>query len=96
MDVPTLFKNSRKLILDILEKHPVTRGNDLELILKVWEYQGLHLTPQQLYLIHKVYTPETIRRTRQKIQEEGYFPAPKIVQEQRSLLEDSYREEMRK
>jgi len=91
MNIPDLFRNSEALIKDILKDNPDTRGDDIELIIKVWERQGLVLTDGQKYLLRKVYSPETIRRTRQKIQEFGLYRPEDGKLNQRSFLDDEYR-----
>ena len=58
------------------------RDSDTDLILKVWYEQGLHLTHEQKEIIKtKCSKPETIRRIRQKLQEQGkYLASPRVDQ----------------
>jgi len=64
----------RKLVEMVLDRHPETRRDDRKLILAVWKCQGLSLTEAQIaYVTCYCTIPETIRRMRQKIQEEGHF-----------------------
>ncbi len=59
------------LIKKLLRDYPDTRNSDKELQWKIWEYQGAVInnciTKQNW--IYKAKLSETIRRTRQKIQE---------------------------
>ncbi len=57
------IKNAEPLIRKILSEFPETRNDDRELILKVWEAQGLKLSSYQAKLFKRVFSPETIRRT---------------------------------
>jgi hypothetical protein len=59
-----------------------TRNNDWDLILKVWHEEGLHLSYQQQdFLKTHCSKPETIRRLRQKFQEQGdYLPSEQVEQ----------------
>lgn len=64
----------RTLIEGIMEKFPALRANDKKLILVVWNQQGLELTQEQTsYILTCCANPETVRRLRQKIQEEGHL-----------------------
>ena len=72
------IKNVKNLVKDILIEHPRTRDNDKLLIFKVWGVQNPAINSNE-YLLYSfakefitgnTYTdPETIRRTRQKLQE---------------------------
>ena len=81
LSILTQIKNAESFVRMILKSNPETRGDDKKLILKVWEFQGLKLTPQQKIMFDKVMSPETIRRSRQKIQQIGFYrPIPEIYQ----------------
>lgn len=82
----------KKRVESILSNYPVTRNSDIELILRVWELEGVQLNPRVRAMIKECTAPETIRRVRQKFQEEGKYLASKKVEEQRSLLEIKHRE----
>lgn len=58
-----------------LQNNVALRNNDRLLILNIWRDEGLHLTPEQEQKFMKVSSAETIRRTRQKVQSDGYFLA---------------------
>ncbi len=68
---------------NILEMHPETRSSDKMLMMRVWETQGLYLSPAQQELFIKVTSPETITRIRRKLQEMGKYPATDKVKADR-------------
>ncbi len=84
--------NAENLVKQILAECPETRSNDKELIIKVWEAQGLYLSDEQLEIFKKCFSTETIRRTRQKLQEEGLYPATENIQNKRRKLEQQTRD----
>jgi len=75
---------------------PETKSSDRLLFLKVWDLQGLKLTPQQQTLfLQVVLSPETISRRRRKIQEEArerldkkYLPRPEVLEKRLGKQED--------
>jgi hypothetical protein len=72
------------LVEKLLNERPALRSNDKLLILEVWAYYGLNLTPDQEYRFLDMPSPETIRRIRQKLQEKGrYPPDPQIAKNRR-------------
>ena len=72
------------LVKQQLEEYPFTRNSDRHLILRVWAEQGLFLSPDQKELfLHQVSTPETIRRIRQKLQQQGLYPCDPEVDRRR-------------
>ena len=86
-----MFKNVEDLVLEILKKHPETRNNDKLLVIKVWKYQGLKLTEQQInFLLNKfTYNSESITRARRDIQSRGLYQPDLDSQKQRSLFQES-------
>lgn len=67
-----------------LSRDSDTRDSDRRLILDVWRDEGLVLTPtQEEMFLYKVSSPETIRRLRQKFQEQGLYLASKEVDDKR-------------
>lgn len=57
-----------------LSRYPETRNDNRFLILRIWDELGLDLTPEQWAKVPTLPQPETLRRTRAKIQnEEGRF-----------------------
>jgi hypothetical protein len=74
----------QKTVERVLSENTKTRDSDQLLILEVWQKQGLVLTLEQRYHFMSVANPESIRRTRQKLQQEGkYLPSPKIARERK-------------
>lgn len=49
------------------------RKDDRILLLEVWDRQGLHLNKDQKAMFMRVMSAETIRRSRQLIQEKGFY-----------------------
>ncbi len=74
----------------------VLRGNDRLLQLSIWRDEGLILTPEQERKFMSITAPETIRRTRQKVQEDGHFPAATNVREARKENEYQVKNEVMK
>lgn len=73
----------KDVVKRILSEIPETRDSDKLLILYVWQAQGLVFTPEQIQAYKKVASSETIRRIRQKFQEEGLYRASDDVEEAR-------------
>lgn len=78
---------TKETVENVLQKQPETRDNDRLLIMKVWEEQGLVLTPEQKHIFKNIASPETIRRTRQLLQESGEYEASEKVSSARQGLE---------
>lgn len=68
MKVNTL--DMRHKILDVVRKHPEAVNSDKLLISLIWEKEGWTCDKGILWNLHHVSSPETIRRTRQKLVEE--------------------------
>jgi len=79
------------IIESVLATNPQARNSDIVLILEVWAMEGVALSPNQVAKIKSATRPETIRRTRQKLQEEGKYLASKQVQEKRKEIERSFK-----
>lgn len=72
--------NTKEVVIYFLEKHPHLRDDDNKLIANIWnrEMKGMGIDPAVatsfellgLYAAGKLTNSETIRRSRQKIQEE--------------------------
>lgn len=72
------------IIEDTLKRYPETRNSDRKLILKVWSRQKWNFREHfDEFFIHQAISPETIRRTRQKLQQEGKYKADEAVDEAR-------------
>lgn len=67
----------------VLSQKPETRDNDKLLMLYVWQIEGLNLSDSQLKKWKEVSSPESIRRMRQKMQEEGKYRASEEVEQKR-------------
>lgn len=70
-----------QLIEQVLSRNYAARGDDKELILSVWSQLGFDLTPAQEQKFLELPSTETIRRVRQKLQENGKYLPSKAVQE---------------
>lgn len=68
-----------------LKNNVGSRSSDKQLILAVWETYGFYLSASQALKFMDLPSPETIRRIRQKIQEEGKYPANEGVRRHRSF-----------
>lgn len=67
----------------ILGHSRAARNSDLELWLIYAQKAGLGLTEAQITTLSKLPAFETIRRTRQKLQEQGKYPADESVDKSR-------------
>jgi len=72
-NLPLDFKNAEQLVARVLKEYPEARSNDRELIRLVWELQGFRIPRKLLPFYYRVLSPESIRRTRQKLQAQGLF-----------------------
>lgn len=72
------------LIEDILENNPRTRDSDKELFIQVMQRRGMELTYRQIDIMRDL-NFESIRRTRQKLQEQGKYRASDRVAKQRRI-----------
>lgn len=70
-----------QLIEKILSERTQTRSDDKMLILAVWDQLGLKLTQEQIDIFYDLPSTETIRRVRQKLQEQGRYLATENVQQ---------------
>lgn len=79
-----------------LESNEALRANDRLLILDIWKDEGLELTPHQQQRFMEVSSPESVRRSRQKIQEKGLcLPSQQVqrLRRKRSIqVRDAVRE----
>lgn len=88
------YKN--QIVEKTLKYHPETRTDDKLLILQVWERCGFHLSVNQrkAFLGKELPSTETIRRTRQRLQQEGKYLPPQPVQEARQQKAEQIRQEI--
>lgn len=91
MSVKDDFRQADDLIMGILENNPIARGSDIELVLAVWAAQGVELDSFQLQTIRLAMSPETIRRTRQKLNEKGLYLPSETIQSGRRKLQEEHR-----
>lgn len=68
---------------NILRASKEARNSDRELIIIYMQKFGMELTPAQIEKFRDMPSTETIRRIRQKIQEQGKYPADEDVNEAR-------------
>lgn len=68
---------------NILKVSQKARNSDLELWLIYAKKSGLSLSKEQEEVLREMPSFETIRRTRQKLQEQGLYPADEEVNEAR-------------
>lgn len=75
------------LVEKALQKWPETRNSDKKLILAVWYLQNPDYELDfRNFFQNKAISPETIRRQRQKLQEQGLYRADEEVEEKRYNL----------
>ena len=74
---------TKKLVERVLQQQPEARDDDKALMLQVWEMQGLCFSETQKKAFLRASSPESIRRTRQKFQQDGEYRASTEVEEQR-------------
>ena len=74
--------NMRNTIIQLVRENPELANDDKRLIASVWWREGWH-DPELYEYLKKVSSPETIRRTRQKLVEEGVINPSEEVQEYR-------------
>lgn len=58
-------------LIELMTGNKFLRAKDKLLILEQWRREGFELTPAQEQKFMQISSPESIRRTRQKIQERG-------------------------
>lgn len=69
-----------KLIEKALKEYPAARNSDRKLMLAVWHLQNPNYMSDFKYFFQNVaITPETIRRRRQKLQQDGKYKADEVV-----------------
>lgn len=73
-----------RLIESILRDNPRARDSDRELNIQVMQRMGVNLTLAQIDKLREI-NFESIRRTRQKLQEQGKYPPSERVAKQRRL-----------
>lgn len=78
------MKQIQTLVEQALQTWEETRDSDRKLMLAVWYLQDPEYeTNFRKFFTERAANPETIRRIRQKLQEQGKYPASKKVEDQR-------------
>lgn len=86
-------KGTREMILQLVKLDPSLADDDKKLIATVWWNQGWR--DKHLYKrLKAVSSPETIRRTRAKLVEEGFIAPSKKAQQARANEEARAREDL--
>lgn len=67
----------------ILKHDPKSRSSDKRLQIIFMQKMGMNLTPEQVETFYSLPALETLRRTRQAIQEQGKYPASVEVEAER-------------
>lgn len=75
--------NITERVKNIMQAVPATRSSDKELLIVYMQKAGMDLTPSQIAMYRELPSMETIRRIRQKIQENGELLATPEVEKAR-------------
>ena len=75
-------RGMRDTIIRLVRENPALADDDKRLIATVWWYEGWQ-DPNLYEYLKSVSSPETIRRTRQRLVEEGVIKPSADVQEHR-------------
>lgn len=73
----------KQQVENILRASRLARNSDSELQIIYMQKAGMNLTPEQVETFKSLPSMETIRRIRQKLQEDGKYPADAEVEEAR-------------
>jgi hypothetical protein len=73
----------KQQVENILRASRQARNSDSELQIIYMQKAGMNLTPEQVETFKSLPSMETIRRIRQKLQEEGKYPADSEVEQAR-------------
>jgi len=84
-----------KRIINMLERRLDLREDDRKLILAIWEEMGLKLSAEQQDKMFSTYSPESIRRTRQRLNERGICLPDANTQKRRKALANQTRQIVR-
>lgn len=86
----------KQLVTKVLTEHKEARNSDVELHICCLEEQGLNLSYYQKQAIRRAFSFESVRRQRQLLQADGFFPADDNTKRGRKLKADRMRIEMKK
>lgn len=70
---------------NILRAVPSTRSSDKDLLIVFMQKSGMNLSDAQVEKFRNMPSFETLRRVRQKIQEDGKYPASDLVKRERKF-----------
>lgn len=84
----------RQRVENILRVSQKARDSDKELLIIYMQKSGMELTKKQEEIFKKMPSVETVRRIRQKLQEEGKYPASDKVDAERFKKFQAMRSEM--
>jgi hypothetical protein len=82
------------IIEGVLRDHPDSRSSDKELYILVWEQFGFFMSESQKAKFRELPSSETIRRVRQKLQEEGKYTAAERVRRHRNRKSQEVQQRM--
>lgn len=94
MEKPKDLKDVETCVRYILAHYPNARNNDKLLMLLYWEIIDQIPIPKTFRydFLTKATHPETIRRTRQKIQAKGEYPPDQQTQQKRQTLIQKFKQ----
>lgn len=69
----------------ILKYSTKARNSDRELLIEFMQGEDMNLTPKQIEVFRHMPSLETVRRIRQKLQENGQYPADLKIKKERNF-----------
>lgn len=75
--------NVTQAVERILRDHPNSRNSDKAMFLYVMQEAGMNLSRAQIDIFRDMPSLESVRRVRQKLQEQGKYPADSEIQKER-------------
>lgn len=69
----------------ILSYSRKARNSDRELFIEFMQSEDMNLSPQQIEVFRHMPSLETVRRIRQKLQEDGKYPADQQIKKERNF-----------
>jgi hypothetical protein len=93
---PADLNGMLRTVFQACQRNEACKQDDRLLIWTVWqsEYPALHRQPLTLSVFRKLSCPETIRRARQRLQENGLCLPPKPVTEHRQRTAQEFQAEL--
>lgn len=77
------FREAKLIVEDVLKTSFRARNDDKELLIQALALGGFKWTEENLAIFRGFYSTETLRRVRQKLQEEGFYTAGVDTQRKR-------------